>query len=227
MADSKAISIVLPIYNEEYSITSTLAALRTLLKKLNVTHEIICVNDCSTDNSKAILQKEKGITLVNNPYNLGYGASLKRGITKAKYDWIFITDVDGTYPIDRLPDLIKHMDDYDMIVGARTGKNVHVPFMRKPAKFILGQLAYTLTGIRIPDLNSGMRIFKKDIAMRYINLFPDGFSFTTTLTMICLTNGYKVKYIPINYYERIGTTTLRKFSSTIWTFRRIFLQEYY
>ena len=114
--------------------------------------EIIVVNDGSTDSTKRILANEKGITLINNAYNLGYGASLKKGIKKAKYPWIFIIDADGTYPIEHMPSLIKHMDHYDMVVGARVGKNVHLPLMRKPAKFILTKLAEFLTKKKIPRL---------------------------------------------------------------------------
>jgi hypothetical protein len=117
-------------------------------------------------------------------------------------------DGDGTYPASPIPELIKKSKQNDMVVGSRTGKYVKIPFLRKPAKWFLKHFAEYLAKTKIPDLNSGLRIFKRGIVTRYINLFPDGFSFTTTLTMICLTNGYKVDYIPINYYERKGKSTI-------------------
>ena len=119
-----------------------------------------------------------------------------------------ITDADGTYPVEEIPSLLKWTDRYDMVVGARTGEIVKIPFLRRPAKWFLRKLASYLAKTKIPDLNSGLRVFKKDIALKYWKLFPDGFSFTSTITMACLTNNYDVKYIPINYYKREGKSTI-------------------
>lgn len=207
MKDNR-ITIVLPVYNEEQSISSTLKQIREVMNSTEIEYEIITVNDGSSDSSKDILEKEEGIILINNPYNLGYGASLKRGIKNAEYPWIFIIDADGTYPIGDMPKLIKYTGSYDMVAGARTGKNVYVPFMRKPAKLILTKLAEFLTRKKIPDLNSGMRLFKKSIAMEFFHLFPARFSFTTTITLACLTNEYTVKFVPIDYLKRKGESTI-------------------
>lgn len=207
MADKK-ISIIIPVYNEEDSIGNTLSEVKRVMDNLKLEYEIITVNDGSSDKSKEILEKEEGIKPINNSYNLGYGASIKIGIKNAKYSWIFIIDADGTYPINDIPKLIRHTDNYDMVVGARTGKNVNVPLLRRPAKFILTTLAKFLTRKKIPDLNSGMRLFKKDIAMEFFNLFPSGFSFTTTITLACLTNDYTVKFVPIDYLKRKGKSTI-------------------
>src|SRR3989344_9297655 len=129
------ISIVVPVYNEENAIKDTLERLKKIGPKLG-TFEIIAVNDGSTDKTLSILKNISGIKVVNSPYNLGYGASLKKGIREAQGDWIAITDADGTYPIEDLPALNQYIPEYDMVVGSRTGKNVHVPFFRKPAKWI-------------------------------------------------------------------------------------------
>ncbi len=209
------ITIILPVYNEEQSIHSTIEQIKNVMASVNVNYEIIAVNDGSSDSSRDVLGKEEGIRVLNNAYNLGYGASLKRGIKAAKYPWILITDTDGTYPVSDIPKLIQHSDNYDMVVGARTGKNVYVPLMRRPAKFILTQLAQFLTKKRIPDLNSGLRLFKKEIAMEFFHLFPSRFSFTTTITLACLTNDYTVKFIPIDYYKRKGKSTIHPINDFI------------
>ncbi|MAG15597.1 hypothetical protein CMO88_00895 [Candidatus Woesearchaeota archaeon] len=203
----KLLSIVIPVYNEERSIDETIKQIRKVMASTSVTYEIIAVNDGSEDKSKEILDNVKNINVVHNAYNLGYGASLKRGILASKGDWILITDADGTYPLEDIPKLLSY-DNYDMVVGARTGKSVKTPFLRKPAKFIIGTFANLIVGQRIPDVNSGFRVFRKEIAMRFFNLFPQGFSFTITITLACLTNAYLVKYVPINYLSRTGKSSI-------------------
>ncbi len=205
-----SISIVIPAFNEEKSIAKTISGIKSSIQPLGSKNkiDIIIVNDGSKDNTSGILQKIKGITLLENSVNLGYGASLKLAIKKSNADYIIIVDADGTYPAESIRDLAAKLKDNDMVVGARTGKYVSIPLFRRPAKWFLKHFAEYLAKTEIPDLNSGLRIFKREIAMKYINLFPDGFSFTTTLTMICLTNGYAVHYIPINYYERKGKSTI-------------------
>lgn len=202
------ISIIVPCYNEEKSIANTLSQIKSVAKNIKHDIEIVVIDDGSTDKTSKILDKITGINTIKNKTNLGYGASLKIGIRNSKSDHILIVDADGTYPINSIPRIISKIKENDMVVGARTGKNVSIPFFRKPAKWFLKHFAQYLAKTKIPDLNSGLRIFKKEIATKYINLFPDGFSFTTTLTMICLTNGYRVEYMPINYYERKGSSTI-------------------
>ncbi len=198
------ISILIPIFNEEASVAQTIERVKKAMGKQP--YEIIAINDGSTDSTGNVLKAINGIKTISHPYNLGYGASLKTGLRNAKGEWILITDADGTYPIESIPELLKYRNEYDMIVGARKGKNV--PMMRKPAKAIIGFLANTLTGKNIPDLNSGFRLFKKDVAMEFMHLYPSGFSFTITITLACLTNGYTVKYVPIEYSKREGKSSI-------------------
>lgn len=204
------ISIVIPVYNEDKSIKETISSIKKELNKFKSDNfDIIVVNDGSTDNTSKILSSIKGISIIENPANRGYGFSLKRAIRHSDADYILIIDGDGTYPASSITELINKSRYNDMVVAARTGRYVNIPFFRKPAKWFLKHFAQYLTKTKIPDLNSGFRIFKKDIAVKYINLFPDGFSFTTTLTMICLTNGYQIEYVPINYYERKGKSAIK------------------
>jgi glycosyltransferase involved in cell wall biosynthesis len=197
-------SVIIPAFNEENAIKSTIDGVRNALAETS--SEIIVVDDGSTDGTVETLSREERINLIRNPYNLGYGASIKRGIREAKGEWIIIIDADGTYSPSEIPKLLMHLPQYDMVVGARSTKNV--PFFRKPAKWVLGKVANFLSGQKIPDLNSGMRVFRKSLAEEYFHLLPSGFSLTTTITLAALCNEYTVKYVKIRYDKRIGTSTI-------------------
>ncbi len=202
------VTLIIPAYNEAAGIKETIHTVQKQLSEAKNTIKILVVNDGSTDGTGAILRQLDGIEILENPTNCGYGYSLKRGIMHATTDYIMIMDADGTYPSSAIPELIARSKKYDMVVGARTGKNVKIPSARKPAKLFLKYFAEYLTGTKIPDLNSGLRIFRKAIVMRFMKLFPNGFSFTTTLTMLCLTNNYAVDYVPINYHKRTGKSSI-------------------
>ncbi len=213
MKMNNVISIVVPVFNEEKAVASTMKQLKEVMGKSGYEYEIIAVNDGSQDKSLDILKQIKGINVINHPYNLGYSASLKDGIKHANGNYILITDADGTYPIKEIPSLLKYMDKYDMVVGERRKENI--PLLRKPAKFMVSKLANFVSGKKIPDINCGLRIFKKDIALRFWNLFPSGFSFTITITLACLTNEYTVKYVPISYFKRKGKSTIHPINDFI------------
>ena len=204
------ISVVIPVYNEEYTIENTIKKIKEVMKKNGYEYEIIIINDGSTDNSLKILESLKGIRLINHVHNNGYGASLKDGIENSKYDFILITDADSTYPIEDIPKFANHLDKFDMVVGDRTNAR-NIPFQKKIAKFIITKLSNHLTKRKIPDINSGFRIFRRDLAMKFFHLFPDGFSFTTTITLAFLTNNYSVKYIPVQYFKRRGKSKIKSF----------------
>ncbi|MBS1266383.1 MAG: Glycosyltransferase AglJ [Candidatus Woesearchaeota archaeon] len=196
------ISFIVPVYNEQLSIKETINQIKE--QKPN---EIIVVDDASTDASYSILKKIKGIKLIQHPYNKGYSSAIKTALRKAKSKYVCIVDADDTYPIKEFPKLKKHINNYDMVVGARSQKNI--PLMRKPAKFILKKLANYLANKKIPDLNSGFRIFNKKYAMEFFHLYPQRFSFTVTITLAFLTSGYSVKYVPISYHKRKGKSSIQ------------------
>jgi len=204
------ISIIIPACNEESVIGRVLDEIRRVMDGTKIDYEIIVVDDGSTDKTSCIV-KDKKVTLIRHQYNRGYGASLKTGIKSAKGELILITDADGTYPGKDIPKLLKYAEEYDMVVGARIGEDVNISWHRKPGKFILSKLADYLSGVRIPDLNSGFRVFKKNVALEFFHLFPAGFSFTTTITLACLSDDYTVKYVPINYYKREGKSKISPF----------------
>ncbi len=212
-----SLSIIVPVYNEEKNIKKTITKIDTILKKSDLkNYEIIIVNDGSTDNTNKTLKQSKiNFNLIEHERNMGYGASIKSGIKKSKYNIIAITDADGTYPIEKIPEMYNKIKNYDMVVGSRTGKSVKIPFIRKPAKWFIGKLANYLAGFKIPDINSGLRLFKKEDALRFFKILPNGFSFTTTITLAMLTNDMQIKYIPINYMKRKGKSKIRPIRDTL------------
>ena len=209
----KNISIIIPAYNEEKGIGKVLTDLEAVLTKIDLVFEIIVVNDGSSDRTGEIVRKT-GVTLLEHTTNRGYGASLKDGIKAAQYDNILILDADGTYPHDAIPSLLEEADRYDMVVGSRTGGSVAIPPHRRLPKWLLRKMANYLVGMKIPDLNSGLRVFKKSAAIKFLNILPNGFSFTTTITVALLSNNYTVKYIPINYNKRTGKSKFRPIQDT-------------
>lgn len=212
-----ALSIIIPIYNEEKNIETTIGTIRDVLTGSNIKWEIIAINDGSDDKSLEILHRMKDITIISHKTNKGYGSSLKTGIRHAKYNDITITDADGTYPNKKIPEMFDYYieNKLDMLVGARTGKNVSYPFYKKIPKFFISKLSNYISNTKIPDINSGLRIFKKDIALKYFHLYPNQFSFTTTITLCMLCSGYEVDFLPVDYFKRVGKSKIRPIRDTI------------
>ncbi|MBP7652491.1 glycosyltransferase family 2 protein [Candidatus Dependentiae bacterium] len=205
------ISVIIPVYNEETGVIQVINDLNSVLKNAGIEYELIAVNDGSTDNTRNIINEIKTVKVIHHPYNKGYGAALKTGIKHSKYDYICIIDADNTYPIVAIPEMHKFIGEYDMVVGARIGLNVDIPFAKKHAKIFITKLANYLVGTKIPDLNSGLRIFKKEAALYNMNILPSGFSFTTTITCAMMSTDYFVKFYPIDYFQRTGDSKIRPF----------------
>ncbi len=208
------ISIVIPAYNEEKGIADTIDGIVKTVNVLGIEYELIVVNDGSTDNTTTIVEN-KHIKIVNHKERKGYGASLKTGIQHSKFEDILIIDADGSYPPEHISDLLDYTVNYDMVVGARTGSKVKIPLIRKPAKWFINKLANYLSEKKIPDLNSGMRLFKKKVYQHFIRILPNGFSFTTTITLALLINDCNIKYVPINYNKRKGRSKIRPIHDTL------------
>jgi len=204
----KQLSVVIPAFDEELSIRSTVEAVLDMFQRSGIEGEVIVVDDGSRD-ATGRLAVEAGARVIAHASNHGYGAALKTGIRNASFDVIAITDADGTYPIERIPDLLDALEGAEMAVGARIGSDVHIPAVRKPAKWVLRKLASNITGKEIPDLNSGLRVFRKSLAMRYLYLLPSGFSFTTTITVASLCDDLDVRFLPVDYLPRTGSSKIR------------------
>jgi glycosyltransferase involved in cell wall biosynthesis len=205
---SQPVSVVIPAYNEESAVASEVETVRRALAGRGIAHEIIVVDDGSGD-ATGERAREAGARVIRHVENRGYGASLKTGIRAARHEAIVITDADGTYPPDQIPALLAELPRADMVVGARTGSHVRIPWVRRPAKWVLGWLANRIAGRRIPDLNSGLRAFHRDCVAQYFAILPDQFSFTTTVTLAFAADGYRTVYLPIDYHARVGQSKIR------------------
>jgi len=207
-SELKQVSIIIPAYNEQEGVGNQISGIQNVMDKTSWTYQIIVVNDGSTDNTLDEIKKHD-VHIIDLPLNRGYGAAIKAGISEAEFEVILITDADGTYPSSSIPDLLSKIFVYDMVVAARIGAQVEIPWKRKPAKWFLRKLAGYLSESEIPDLNSGLRVMKKQIINRFVNILPSGFSFTTTITLALLCNGYSVYYQPIEYRKRTGKSKIR------------------
>jgi glycosyltransferase involved in cell wall biosynthesis len=201
------VTVVIPAYNEKLGVGPVVREIRELLAQTGIPGEVVVVDDGSMDGTGEAAAAA-GARVLRHRSNRGYGAALKTGIAAARHEIIAITDADGTYPAQTLPVLLAELQNADMVVGARTGKKVHIPLVRRPAKWVLNRLANYLSGARIPDLNSGMRVFRRDIAAQYFPILPDQFSFTTTITLAMHCDKYAVAYVPIDYHHRTGKSKI-------------------
>ena len=202
------VCVVIPAYNEEHAAGPTVDRVRAALASLPVSYEIIVVDDGSKDGTRLAAERAGARVLVL-PVNRGYGRALKRGIGASNSEYIAILDADGTYPPEALPKLLELARSVDMVVGDRSEAMRNVPFIRRPAKWILNKLANFLARQKIPDLNSGLRVFRRDSVERFIALLPDGFSFTTTITLCMLCSYMNVVFLPIEYGKRVGNSKMR------------------
>ena len=211
------ISIVIPAFNEEKAIGSVVDA----LKALPLDAEVIIVDDGSLDATASIAEAH-GARVVRRPQNSGYGRSVKDGVRHATRDVIVVSDADGTYPIDRIPSLLEEFErGFDMVVGARQGPAYRGSPLKSLARLFLKFIVEFTTGERIPDVNSGMRIFRKSAATPYFPDICEGFSFTTTITLVYHLTHKTVSYVPIAYEKRIGHSKVKMFHDTLRTLQYI------
>lgn len=199
---SPALSVVIPAYNEAAVIGGLLEELRGLAEAHD--WEIIVVDDGSTDDTAQQIDAHLDVRfmrVIRHPYNRGYGAALKSGIRAAVAPLIATLDADGQHDPHDLLKLLTHSDAHDLVVGERPGL-IHSKFWRMPGKWLLGWLANYLSRQKIPDLNSGMRLFRTQTIRKYLHLCSDSFSFSTTSTLVCFNRGYPVKYVPITISPR-------------------------
>ena len=220
-------TVVLPVYNEARGVTQTVARLRAVLDEASLVYELVAVDDGSTDGSGAILDAMPGLRVLRHARNRGYGAALKTGIRAATHPLLLVLDADGTYPPEMAPALVAGCADADMVVGARIGAHVTATPLRSFVKAIFRWYAQRITATTIPDLNSGMRAFRREVADDVMDLLPDGFSFTTTITVGALLGGFVVRFEAIDYLPRIGRSKLRpvrdtwKIGRQLWRLGRI------
>jgi glycosyltransferase involved in cell wall biosynthesis len=204
----RAVSVVIPAYNEGPHVARQIRDVAEVMRRSGWEYEILVVDDGSSDGTGEAALAE-GIRVLRHRRNRGYGASLKRGIAAARFEWILIIDADGTYPTASIPELLALADTSEMVVGARVTANRRIPLVRRPAKWFLTRLASYLAERELPDLNSGLRLIRRDLVDTYSYLLPSGFSFTTTITLAATCNDHEVAYVPVDYHARAGESKIR------------------
>ncbi len=214
------VTILLPAYNEEMALGPVLTEIVEAMANEPVRYEILVVDDGSTDQTADVAKRfaeacwQCPVRVVRCAENRGAGAARRLGIRQARGQIVVMLDADGTYPAEMIPRLLEYFPAYDQVNGARTSEQGTWPWLRRTAKWCIRQLACYLTGCRIPDLNTGLKAFKREEMLRWLWVVPDGFSCVTTMTLAFLTNGYAVKYIDTPYRPRIGRSKFHPIRDT-------------
>lgn len=198
------VSVVLPTYNEAGHVRQEIDRIARSLDTSGYTHEIVVVDDGSTDGTPQALRDLEGIRLIELPANRGSGYARRVGTRAARGEVVVWTDADMTYPNEEIPALVAALDGFDQVVGARDSEAGSHRWARVPTKWFIRRLASYLASTEIPDLNSGFRAFRREVAEPYLHLLPRGFSCVTTITMAFLANGHTIRYVPIDYTARAG-----------------------
>jgi glycosyltransferase involved in cell wall biosynthesis len=204
---------VIPAFNEEAAVEAVVTKARAVLAACTARFEVIVVDDGSKDRTGERAARA-GALVISHPYNRGYGNALKSGISAARFEDIVICDADQSYPLEQIPLLFCDAERYHMIVGARQGSHFRGSFFKRIGRALqLGLVGFTV-GTAVPDANSGFRLLKRSLAMRYFEFVCSGFSFTTSITIAMLCEQYCVKFVPIDYRKREGRSHVRYFRDT-------------
>ena len=216
------ITLVIPALNESEAIATTVTRATRVLQEAGLTpSEIVVIDDGSIDGTGNLARKA-GARVITHPHNIGYGRSLKDGIQAARYDIVAISDADGTYPLEDIPRMVEaYGKGFDMVVGARSGEHYRESPLKTPLRAILRRIVEFTTTRKVPDINSGLRVFSRGTIMRYFPHLCDTFSFTTSMTLAYMMTGQFVLYIPITYHKRVGETKVHLFKDSLLTLQYI------
>lgn len=201
------VSVVIPAYNEERAIGATLDEVKAAISASRRRYEIVVVNDGSADKTGDEAAR-RGARVVTHRRNRGYGAALKSGVLAARAAIVLFYDADNQFDAADIDRLVDELEAHDAVLGARTSAS-HAPFSRRGGKKLLGWLANYLARTRIPDLNCGFRAIRRDVLLDYLHLLPNGFSASTTTTLVLLKENHDVRFVPVTVRKRIGTSTVR------------------
>lgn len=208
------VTILIPIYNEEYSIAQVVWDVNKTMESTRYSFEILVVDDCSSDRTVLRIPSLWNLRLVRRLYRGGSGACRRTGIEDARGEIIVMIDGDDSYNAEDIPNLLRLFPEYDQVNGKRIRETGRFTWLRIPVKAVINKIACILTRENIPDLNTGMKAFKRDLMLKYIDLIPDRFSCVSTMTLVFLKNGHNVTYIPVKYFERRGQSKFHPIKDT-------------
>jgi glycosyltransferase involved in cell wall biosynthesis len=210
------VTIILPCYNEEGHVVAEVERIARAMDGSGYSYELLAIDDGSTDQTLAKLHEAASrfpqLEIIPMPRNGGSGVVRRIGTQRARGEIVAWTDADMTYPNERIPELVQVLEKdpmVDQVVGARTSEQGTYKLLRVPAKWLIRKFAERLSGRRIPDLNSGMRAFRREVALPYLRLLPPGFSCVTTITLAFLSNNHEIQYVPIEYAQRAGSSKFK------------------
>lgn len=208
------VSVCVPIYNEMEALRKTVVEMRDAIDPLGIPYEIIIIDDGSTDGCTETI-RDLPIRVIRHRRNLGGGIGRLNGMRHARGTLIVQTDADGTYPVDKVPEMIERLKHADMVIGARKRESAtDYHLLRVMMKNFLKFLASFLSGHHIPDLNSGMRAYHRDLGLRYAHLYPKSHSIMSTMTLGFISDGLRVEFVEIDYHVRIGKSSFRPIRDT-------------
>lgn len=202
MADARAVSVVIPAYNEEDVIGVVVERVRA---RRDV-DEVLVVDDGSTD-ATAARAEAAGARVLRHPYNKGNGAAVKTGIRAARGAIVLLMDADGQHDPDDAPRLLAPLETHDMVIGARAAGDQSVT--RAFGNALFKALASWLTGRPILDLTSGFRAARRERLLEILHLLPNGFSYPTTSCLALMKAGHSVTFVPIKAGKRVGRSKIR------------------
>ena len=207
------VSVVIPAYNESGSIGPLLRRLSKVVEDGVLGEcEVILVDDGSTDGTAEEARSAgTAVQVMQHPYNIGPGAAVKTGIRRSRGEFLVFMDADGQHDPELIPKLLEQCHRYDMVVGARR-KGSQAGWHRSLANGFYNRLATYVTGHRVQDLTSGFRAIRRDVAVRFIALLPNGFSQPTTITLCAMRGGFSVLYFPIETPARTGKSKIKLLS---------------
>jgi glycosyltransferase involved in cell wall biosynthesis len=207
------VTIVLPCFNEREHVIAEVERICAAMDASPHSYELLAIDDASTDDTLELLRdalpRFPHMRLMPFRRNGGSGTARRIGTLDARGEIVVWTDADMTYPNERIPELVSMLVDdptYDQVVGARTSEQGSHKILRVPAKWIIRKVAEQLSNSSIPDLNSGLRAFRRSVSLPYLRLLPPGFSCVTTITLAFLSNQHDIRYVPIDYAKRSGSS---------------------
>ena len=213
------VTVILPCFNEEHHVSVEVERICKVMDASGLSYELLAIDDCSTDQTleqlRELAPRFPRLRVMPFQRNGGSGTARRIGTQQARGDIVVWTDADMTYPNERIPELVTMLDEeplLDQVVGARNSEEGTHKALRVPAKWFIRKFAERLSNAEIPDLNSGLRAFRRQAALPYLRLLPPGFSCVTTITLAFLSNQHDVRYVPIDYAKRAGKSKFHFFT---------------